>query len=163
MTPLFFGIGSGIVVLCRWWGGWHPIWFGSIIVLVAALVAAPIGFLGGIGAFDYWARYAIGTPTQPEDHSGHGAYSWRDYFRVKLDGLRATVGAPAARNDLLQHGRPVGGGELDHDRAQLPGHDHHHARAGDDLLAHAAAGLGELHHLAARRDRDALHRRLAVF
>jgi cytochrome c oxidase subunit 1 len=85
MTPLFFGIGSGIVVLCRWWGGWHPIWFGSIIVLVAALIAGPVGFLAGIGAFDYWTRYAIGAPTRPEDHSGHGAYSWRDYFRVNTD------------------------------------------------------------------------------
>lgn len=85
MAPLFFGIGCGIVVLCRWWGGWHPIWFGEIIVLVGALTAAPIGFLAGIGAFDYWARYAIGAPTIPEDHSGHGAYSWRDYFRVNTD------------------------------------------------------------------------------
>jgi cytochrome c oxidase subunit 1 len=85
MVPLFFGIGCGIVVLCRWWGGWHPIWFGEIIVLVGALTAAPIGFLAGIGAFDYWARYAIGAPTIPEDHSGHGAYSWRDYFRVNTD------------------------------------------------------------------------------
>jgi cytochrome c oxidase subunit 1 len=85
MAPLFFGIGCAIVVLCRWWGGWHPIWFGSVIVLVAALTAGPIGFLAGIGAFDYWVRYAIGSPTRPEDHSGHGAYSWRDYFRVNTD------------------------------------------------------------------------------
>ncbi|HSC73832.1 MAG TPA: cbb3-type cytochrome c oxidase subunit I, partial [Gaiellaceae bacterium] len=85
MTPLFFGIGCGIVVLCRWWGGWHPFWFGEIILLVAGLIAAPIGFLAGIGAFDYWVRYAVGAPTVPEDHSGHGAYSWRDYFRVNTD------------------------------------------------------------------------------
>src|SRR6058998_334921 len=85
MAPLFFGIGCGIVVLCRWWGGWHPIWFGEIIVLVGALVAAPIGFLAGIGAFDYWVRYAIGAPTIPEDHSGHGAYRWREYYRVNTD------------------------------------------------------------------------------
>jgi cytochrome c oxidase subunit 1 len=85
MAPLFFWIGCGIVVLCRWWGGWHPIWKGEVIVLVAALIAAPIGFLAGIGAFDYWVRYAIGAPTIPEDHSGHGAYSWRDYFRVNTD------------------------------------------------------------------------------
>ena len=278
MVPLFFGIGSAIVVLCRWWGGWHPIWFGEIIVLVGALTAAPIGFLAGIGAFDYWVRYAIGAPTEPEDHSGHGAYSWRDYFRVNTDhkvigmqylattiffflagGLLAMLvraelakpgmqffdnqtynglfsvhaslmiflfvipafaglanfvvplmlGAPDMAfprlnalsfwllpiagimmlssflvpggafaagwtgyaplsvhqphgDDLLQHGRPVGGRELDHDRAQLPGHDHHHARARNDLLAHAAARLGELHDVAARRDRNAVHRRLAV-
>ena len=85
MVPLFFGLGSAIVVLCRWWGGWHPIWFGEIIILVGALTAAPIGFLAGIGAFDYWVRYSIGSPTAPEDHSGHGAYSWRDYFRVNTD------------------------------------------------------------------------------
>src|SRR5256886_39656 len=85
MAPLFFGIGCGIVLLCRWWGGWQPIWFGEIIVLVGALTAGPIGFLAGIGAFDYWVRYAIGSPTKPEDHSGHGAYSWRDYFRVNTD------------------------------------------------------------------------------
>src|SRR5919202_1293067 len=85
MAPLFFGIGCAIVVLTRWWGGWHPIWKGEIIVLVGALTAGPIGFLAGIGAFDYWARYAIGAPTIPEDHSGHGARSWKDYFRVNTD------------------------------------------------------------------------------
>src|SRR3712207_7774200 len=25
------------------------------------------------------------SPTVPEDHSGHGADSWRDYFRVNTD------------------------------------------------------------------------------
>ena len=39
----------------------------------------------GIGCFDYWFRWASGAPTIPEDHSGHGAYSWRDYFRVNTD------------------------------------------------------------------------------
>src|SRR5947208_9909783 len=38
-----------------------------------------------IGAFDYWARYCIGSPTREEDHSGHGAQSWRDYLRVNTD------------------------------------------------------------------------------
>src|SRR5438309_11035406 len=77
MAPLFFGIGCGIVVLCRWWGGWHPIWFGSLLVLVAALVAGPIGFLAGIEAFDYWARYALGALTVAVVDFGHGAYSLR--------------------------------------------------------------------------------------
>ena len=26
-----------------------------------------------------------GRPTRPEDHSSHGAYSWKDYFRVNTD------------------------------------------------------------------------------
>src|SRR2546422_7542110 len=85
MFVLFGGIGFGIVVLIRWGAGWHPILATEPLVLVAALVAAPIGFLAGIGAFDYWTYYAIGSPTRPEDHSGHGARSWRDYFRVNTD------------------------------------------------------------------------------
>jgi cytochrome c oxidase subunit 1 len=85
MTPLFGAIGFGIVVVIRWGAGWHPILLMEPIVLVAALVAAPIGFLAGIGAFDYWVYYALGYPTRAEDHSGHGAQSWRDYFRVNTD------------------------------------------------------------------------------
>src|SRR5215210_8059114 len=54
-------------------------------VLVVSLVAAPLFFLVGLGAFDYWFYWAAGKPTRPEDHSGHGAYSWRDYFRVNTD------------------------------------------------------------------------------
>jgi cytochrome c oxidase subunit 1 len=85
MTPLFFGIGFGIVVGIRAAAGWDPIVFWQVIVMVAALTTAPIGFLAGLGAFDYWLRYASGAPTIPEDHSGHGARSWRHYFRVNTD------------------------------------------------------------------------------
>ena len=85
MFLLFGGIGFGIVVGIRWAAGWHPILLTEPLVLVAALVAAPIGFLAGIGAFDYWVYYALGYPTRAEDHSGHGAKSWRDYFRVNTD------------------------------------------------------------------------------
>ncbi|MBX5475051.1 MAG: cytochrome c oxidase subunit I [Thermoleophilia bacterium] len=85
MMCLFGGIGLGIVAAFRWWGGWHPILDAQPVILVSALVAAPIGFLAGLGAFDYWTYYALGFPTRPEDHSGHGARSWRDYFRVNTD------------------------------------------------------------------------------
>jgi cytochrome c oxidase subunit 1 len=85
MTLLFAGIGFGLVVLVRWTAHWHPIIATEPLVLISALVSAPIGFLGGIGAFDYWAYYALGFPSRPEDHSGHGAQSWRDYFRVNTD------------------------------------------------------------------------------
>src|SRR5205814_7580094 len=84
MTALFFGIGAGITVLVRWLEGWDPIWKGSVITTVE-LTSAPLGFLAGLGGFDYWFRYAAGAPTRPEDHSGHGARSWRDYFRVNTD------------------------------------------------------------------------------
>ncbi|MBA3764235.1 MAG: cytochrome c oxidase subunit I, partial [Actinobacteria bacterium] len=32
-----------------------------------------------------WFRWASGAPTVPEDHSGHGARSWKDYFYVNTD------------------------------------------------------------------------------
>ena len=54
-------------------------------VTTGVLVIAPFAFLIGIGCFDYWFRWARGAPTEPEDHSGHGARSWRDYFRVNTD------------------------------------------------------------------------------
>jgi cytochrome c oxidase subunit I len=85
MTPLFGAIGLATVTGFRWWGGWDPLLDTQADVLVALLVAAPIGFLAGIGAFDYWVYYALGFPTRPEDHSGHGARTWRDYFRVNTD------------------------------------------------------------------------------
>jgi cytochrome c oxidase subunit 1 len=85
MTALFFAIGLAIVVVIRAIAGWEPLWYWPVVITVAFLTAAPIGFLAGIGAFDYWTYYALGRPTRPEDHSGHGAYSWRDYFRVNTD------------------------------------------------------------------------------
>jgi cytochrome c oxidase subunit 1 len=85
VAVLFFGIGMYLVVGLRWLLGWDPIYDWTIITLVGALVAAPIGFLLGLGTFDYWLYWISGRPTRPEDHSGHGAYSWRDYFRVNTD------------------------------------------------------------------------------
>src|ERR1700709_1021631 len=62
---------------------------------VIALIAAPLFFLVGIGAFDYWFYWASGKPTRAEDHSSHGAHSWKDYFRVNTDhkviGIQYTV------------------------------------------------------------------------
>src|SRR5438067_11914608 len=84
VTPLFFGLGLGLPVLIRWLAHWDPVWKGSVLVSVE-LVTTPIGFLVGLGGFDYWARYASGRPTIPDDHSGHGARSWRDYFRINTD------------------------------------------------------------------------------
>ncbi len=42
-------------------------------ILILSLFTVPIAFLVGIGGFDYWAYWAAGRPTRPEDHSGHGA------------------------------------------------------------------------------------------
>ena len=275
---LGFSLGMGIVVAVRALYGWDPIVDWDAIITVGGLVAAPFGYLIGIGCFDYWFRWASGAPTIPEDHSSHGATGWRDYFRVNTDhkvigiqyicttffffvagGLMAMlmraelaqpgtqfvdpntfnglfsvhaslmiflfiipvfagianfviplmIGAPdmafprlnalsfwmlpvagvmmlasyfaeggafatgwtayAPLSTETPYGpavlharRAVRGRVVDRHRAQLPGHDHHDARAGDDVLAHAAARVGELHDLAARRDRHPVHRRLSV-
>jgi cytochrome c oxidase subunit 1 len=64
-------------------------------ILTVSLFAVPLAFLIGIGGFDYWFYWAIGRPTRPEDHSGHGARTWKDYFRVNTDhkviGIQYTV------------------------------------------------------------------------
>jgi cytochrome c oxidase subunit 1 len=54
-------------------------------VLRIGLLAVPLFFLVGLGCFDYWFYWAAGRPTRPEDHSGHGAHSWKDYFRPNTD------------------------------------------------------------------------------
>ena len=85
MTPLFFVVGLFIVAFFRWLAGWDPVYDWTVILAVGALTTAPIGFLTGIGAFDYWLYYISGRPSRPEDHSGHGARRWQDYFRVNTD------------------------------------------------------------------------------
>ena len=114
-------------------------------ILTVSLIAVPLAFLVGIGGFDYWFYWAIGRPTRPEDHSGHGAYSWKDYFRINTDhkviGIQYTVNsfffllvggllAMLMRAQLAQPGvavrrrehlqRPVLGPRL---AADLPVHD----------------------------------------
>ena len=53
--------------------------------IVVPAITAPLGFLVGFGALTYWFRWAIGAPTQIEDHADHGAASWRDYFTFNTD------------------------------------------------------------------------------
>jgi cytochrome c oxidase subunit I len=93
-SVLGLGFAVGITVLIRWLQHQHPVVDGSAITIVG-LFAAPLGFLVGIGTCDYWLYWAAGRATRPEDHSGHGAHSWRDYFRVNTDhkviGIQYTV------------------------------------------------------------------------
>ena len=76
LTPLLGLIGLGIVVGLRAIAGWEPLIETKSAVTVALLTAAPIGYLAGLGCFDYWLYYMSGGPTRPEDHSGHGARCW---------------------------------------------------------------------------------------
>src|SRR3954463_12936247 len=79
-VAFFFGVVTGLRAL----GGNDPVIDGDAITIVA-LIGAPFFFLYGLGTFDYWFYWASGKPTLPEDHSSHGATSWRDYFRVNTD------------------------------------------------------------------------------
>jgi cytochrome c oxidase subunit 1 len=84
VVPLFFGLGVVFGPLFRGAIGYDPMWDHSIWLTIE-LVTVPFGLLVGIGGFDYWMRYAFGAPTRPEDHSGHGAKKWTDYFRINTD------------------------------------------------------------------------------
>jgi cytochrome c oxidase subunit 1 len=84
VTPLVGSLGLGLVCLIRWAAGWGPVWSGVPLTTVA-LVSFPLGFLIGLGGFDYWAYYSSGKRTRLEDHSAHGARTWRDYFRINTD------------------------------------------------------------------------------
>jgi cytochrome c oxidase subunit 1 len=83
-TPLGIALAYAIVLPIRAASGYHPVLDGTAVLQVAMIVC-PFAFLIGLGAFDYWFHWAIGRPTRPEDHSGHGARSWKDYFRVNTD------------------------------------------------------------------------------
>jgi len=85
MTVLFAGLGFALVVVARSWGGLEPTLDWQVLSVVSFLTAAPVGFLAGLGAFDYWVYWALGKPTRPEEHSGHGARTWSDYFRINTD------------------------------------------------------------------------------
>ena len=54
-------------------------------ITIVSMIGTPFFFLVGLGAFDYWFYWAAGKPTRAEDHSSHGAYSWKDYFKVNTD------------------------------------------------------------------------------
>ena len=53
-------------------------------VLQIALLITPLFFLVGIGCFDSWFTWFAGKPVV-DDHSDHGAKSWKDYFKVNTD------------------------------------------------------------------------------
>src|ERR1700722_6619816 len=79
-----FAFAFGLTVLIRFLMHQHPVIDPHAITIVA-LLCVPAGFLLGLGTCDYWLYWASGRPTRPEDHSGHGARNWRDYFRVNTD------------------------------------------------------------------------------
>jgi cytochrome c oxidase subunit I len=91
---LGLGFAFGITALIRSLQHIHPVISGDAVTTVA-LFTVPIFFLIGLGVGDYWFYWASGRKTRAEDHSSHGAHTWRDYFRVNTDhkviGIQYTV------------------------------------------------------------------------
>lgn len=68
----------------RWVFGMQPLWNPEVYVTFATLFGT-LGFLAGIGCFDWWTQYVMGRRLPEDDHSMHGAHSWRDYLRFNTD------------------------------------------------------------------------------
>src|SRR5438270_10322817 len=88
VSLLFGTVVAGIAAAIRQALGFEAVSGESAheVLLTFGLTFWAIGFTVGIGCFDYWWGYITGSPDWvQEDHSQHGAYSWRDYFRVNTD------------------------------------------------------------------------------
>ncbi len=133
-----------------------PVFAGLGNFVIPLMIGAPDMAFPRLNALSFWLLPVAGMMMLCSFLAPGGAFAdgWTAYAPLSIN-------APD-RADVLLDRRPVRGRLVDHDRAQLPRHDHHDARAGDELLPHAAARVGELRDLAAGRDRDAVHRRLAV-
>ena len=83
-VPLGWVVATLLVIGIRAAMGYEPLWELQVLI-VAWTVIVPLAFLAGLGGFDYWLYWISGRPTRPEDHSGHGARTWKDYFRVNTD------------------------------------------------------------------------------
>jgi len=87
-ATLYIGLGVAfalaLIVVARLGYGLDPVVDVRSWLLVS-LLAVPLFFLGGLGAFDTWFHWASGRPTRPDDHSQHGATSWRSYFAINTD------------------------------------------------------------------------------
>jgi cytochrome c oxidase subunit 1 len=81
---LGFAFGFALTCIIRIAMHQHPVVDAHAITIVC-LITVPIFFLIGIGTCDYWFYWMSGRPTRPEEHSNHGAYTWRDYFKVNTD------------------------------------------------------------------------------
>ena len=134
-----------------------PIFAGLANYVLPLMIGAPDMAFPRLNALSYWL-----LPVAGRDDDRELPRAGRRRLQHGLDRVRAAVGRRAAGPAVLHDRGAVRGHVVDHDGAQLHRHDHHDASARHDVLAHAAARLGQLLDVAARRDRDAVRRRLAV-
>lgn len=124
-TTVSIALSFALVYLLRVAFGLTPAWQGEVYYAVAAGVGT-IAFTVGIGCWDYWFRWLRGKYVDPEDHSFHGAHSWKDYFKVNTDhkviGIQYLVAilffllvgglfALLVRAELATPGETIGDGE----------------------------------------------------
>ena len=133
-----------------------PVFAGIANYVIPLMIGAPDMAFPRLNALSFWMLPAAGVMMLASYFAEGGAFAtgWTAYAPLSTD-------TPMGQQ-FFTLGVQFAGRVVDRDRAELPGHDHHDARARHDVLAHAAARLGELHDLAARRDRHPVHRRLAV-
>ena len=126
-----------------------PVFAGIANYVLPLMIGAPDMAFPRLNALSFWMLPMAGLLFLASFLVPGGAFDagWTGYAPL-------STGAPLGQS-FFNLGRAVRRRVVDRDRAELPGHDHHHARARDDVLAHAAAGLGEPLDLAARRRGDA--------
>src|SRR4029077_18218338 len=90
-----FSIGLDVLIRALYGHDRFAHFYEADAVLQVCLIVVPLFFLVGLGLFDYWFYWASGRRTRPEDHSGHGATSWKSYFYPNTDhkviGIQYTV------------------------------------------------------------------------
>jgi cytochrome c oxidase subunit I len=115
-TPLVSGLFMSLTLAIRHIYGGVPIYNFQVLMTVG-YIAGIFGFLIGIGAFETWFPWMIGR-TVVEDHSSHGAYSWRDYFKFNTD--HKVIGVQYVATTLIAF--LVGGAFAEIFRAELAHH-----------------------------------------
>jgi cytochrome c oxidase subunit I len=83
-TLLGAAFGFAIVAFFRAVFSQTPLWEEHTYVAVSSITGV-MGFLIGIGCFDWWGGWMRGKKVDYADHSLHGGRTWRDYLRVNTD------------------------------------------------------------------------------
>src|SRR3974390_2733341 len=69
----------GLTWFVRWAWGFPTLWNAGAYATMGFIFGG-IGFVIGIGCFDWWWDYLRGRRVGFADHSMHGATSWKDYL-----------------------------------------------------------------------------------
>ena len=133
-----------------------PVFAGLANYVLPLMIGAPDMAFPRLNALSFWMLPIAGIMMTASFFAPGGSFAtgWTAYAPL-------STSAPIGQMFFTDR-RAVRGRVIDRDRAELPRDDHHDARAGHVVLAHAAAGVGELLDLAAGRHRHAVHRRVAV-